>query len=96
VDSRTLAALANFGVRADALHSKPLHPFMRQRFDLLITLYSQPDSESECLPQAGNYMAWHFADPDAEDAVHAGAFAHCLQQLNERIKMLLLILTRRH
>lgn len=95
VDPRTQLTLQAFGVGAAELASKSIDRFREEEFDFLVSLCDLSDEEQRRLPRARERMTWHFGDPKVEDEVHAGAFSRCLQQLNERIKMLLLILARR-
>lgn len=93
VDPRTLAALADLGVSTAGLRSKSLDEFRGQSFDYVITLCDKSSQECQSLPHAGETIAWNFEDPAASP--HANAFRHTLHDIHERIKMFVLVKSKR-
>lgn len=94
VDGRVGSALRAFGVNDENLQSRPAELFWCQRFDFVITLCELAEFEHHVLPAARVFLCWHFRDPREEEEKHAGAFVRCVSEINERIKMLLLILSK--
>jgi len=93
VDRRARLALEQLGVSTDGLRSKPLEDFAGQQFDYVITLCDKSAFECSTLPGAGEYIAWDFEDPVSSQ--QANAYKHCLQQIHERIKMFVLVKSKR-
>jgi len=93
-DPRVRAALRGFGMSDEPLSSQPLEQFQGQRFDFVITLCELAEHEQAALPAARVLLRWHFRSPGDEEEKHAGAFTRCLHEIDERIKMLLLILDK--
>jgi protein-tyrosine-phosphatase len=94
VDERVRTALRGFGVSDEQLQSRAIESLWCQRFDFVITLCELAEFEPQVLPAARVLLRWHFRDPHEEEEKHAGAFVRCVSEINERIKMLLLILSK--
>ncbi|EPH5798616.1 arsenate reductase ArsC [Pseudomonas aeruginosa] len=93
VDPRTVAALQNLGVNADGLRSKSVDEFAGQQFDYVITLCDKSALECQALPGSAEALAWNFEDPVSSDQPEA--FRHSLHEIHERIKMFVLVKTKR-
>lgn len=89
VDPRTIAALQKFHLPVEGLHSKSIDEFAGQSFDYVITLCDKARQECAQLPQAREVIAWDYPDPRTSD--NPRAFELTLQELNERIKMFVLV-----
>ena len=89
VDSRTLAAIEHFGLRTEGLRSKHLDELTNTDFDYVITLCDKAAKECDCHVNSINFLAWDFPEPRARK--EPNSFEKTLQELNERIKMFLLI-----
>jgi len=94
VDPRVREALQSFGISDAHLQSRPVEMFWCQRFDFVITLCEIAEFEQHVLPAARAFLRWHFRNPREEEEKHGGAFVRCVSEINERIKMLLLILSK--
>ena len=86
-------ALEQLGVATDSLRSKSLDEFAGQHFDYVITLCDKAAFECSTLPGAGEYLAWNFADPATSQ--QAKAYKHTLHEIHERIKMFVLVKSKR-
>ena len=64
---------------------KPDSEFEGQPFDFVITLGSKARQECANFPDAGQLIAWDFADAKPKEGI--APFAVTLRELNERIKM---------
>lgn len=95
IDPRAVHALQQLGFDCTELASKSVSEFAEQSFDYVICLNDLSPQEWELLPPARECLVWHFSDPQVEEQRHAGAFARCIQELNERINMFLLIIAKR-
>tara|TARA_Y100001968_G_C19454182_1_gene771059 strand:- start:15199 stop:15660 length:462 start_codon:yes stop_codon:yes gene_type:complete len=93
VDRRARMALDQLGVATDSLRSKSLDEFAGQHFDYVITLCDKAAFECSTLPGAGEYLAWNFADPAISQ--QANAYKHTLHEIHERIKMFVLVKSKR-
>lgn len=93
IDPRTLDVLQDKGISTDGLYAKSVDAFKGEHFDFIIMLCDKSALECHALPNAGEVIAWNFPDP-AESA-SAQAFKSTLQEISERIKMFVLIKTRR-
>ena len=89
VDPRALAALEHAGIPSEGLHSKSVDSFAGDRFDYVITLCDKSALECAALPQADEYLSWHFEDPAGSH--QPAAYRQTLQAIHERIKLFLLI-----
>lgn len=92
VDPRTLAALEDFGVSTQGLRSKSIDEFRAEHFDYVITLCDKSAHECQSMPGATEVVAWDFEDPVISE--EPGAFRHALHDINERIKLFILVKTR--
>ena len=93
VDPRARMALEQLGVVTDGLRSKSLDEFAGEHFDYVITLCDKSAFECSTLPGAGEYLAWNFADPATNQ--QANAYKHTLHEIHERIKMFVLVKSKR-
>ncbi|MFV3339881.1 arsenate reductase ArsC (plasmid) [Pseudomonas shirazica] len=93
VDKRTIEALEHLGVDAQGLRSKSIDEFEGKRFDYVITLCDKSALECQALPGAGEVLAWNFEDPVT--STKPEAFRHTLHEIHERIKMFVLVKTKR-
>jgi len=93
IDPRTLEALEHLNVSTDGLHSKAIDEFSGEHFDYVITLCDK--SAAECMASlgAGEVISWHFEDPVTSSK--PDAFRHTLHEIHERIKMFVLVKTKR-
>ncbi|MFI8744339.1 arsenate reductase ArsC [Pseudomonas sp. NPDC077186] len=93
VDPRALAALQHLGVSTEGLHSKGLDAFHWNDFEYVISLCDKASQECQHIPFEGQRLAWHFEDPVTSSQPEA--FRHCLHEIHERIKMFVLVKTKR-
>ena len=93
IDPRTLDALHHLGVSTEGLHSKSVEEFRGEQFEYVITLCDKSALECQALPVAGEVIAWNFEDPRTSDK--PDAFRHTLHEIHERIKMFVLVKTKR-
>lgn len=89
VDNRTLSAIEHFGLSTDGLRSKHLDEVSSIHFDFVITLCDKAAIECDNRVKGTNCLAWDFPEPRSRK--DANPFEKTLQELNERIKMFLLI-----
>lgn len=93
IDPRTIETLHDKGISVDGLRSKSLDEFEGQAFDYVITLCDKSALECRALPNAGEVIAWNFEDPATSHSAHA--FKNTLHDINERIKMFVLVKSKR-
>lgn len=93
VDPRTFDTLSPLGVSTEGLRSKSLDEFRGERFDYVITLCDKAAAQCQSLPGAGEALAWSFEDPAT--STKPDAFRHALHEIHERIKMFVLVKTKR-
>lgn len=93
VDPRALAALAQFGIESGGLESKSVEAFRGQRFDLVITLCDKARQECRSIPGASEYLAWDLPDPKQRGC--SDPFGKTLLELAERIRLLVLVKSKR-
>ncbi|MFB8828774.1 arsenate reductase ArsC [Azotobacter sp. CWF10] len=93
VDPRTLAALEELGISTEGLFSKSLEEVAGEPFDHVITLCDKFALECHALPGAGEYLAWDFEDPAASS--RADAYRHTLHEIHERLRMFVLVKSKR-
>jgi protein-tyrosine-phosphatase len=93
IEPRTLQALSHLGVNTRGLRSKPISELRGQRFDYIVTLCNKEDLECEALPQTGEVLSWNFEDPVTSE--RPDAFRHTLHEIHERIKLFVLVKTRK-
>lgn len=89
VDPRTLLALDAFGLPSAGLTSKSVTDLQDQHFDYVISLCDKAHQECKTWPGSGVVMAWDFSDPKTSD--QPGAFNKTLQEINERIRLFVLV-----
>lgn len=85
----TLNAIEHFGLSTDGLESKHVDEFANSQFDYVITLCDKAANECENKVSSTHYIAWDFPEPRSRKDVNP--YEKTLQELNERIKMFLLI-----
>jgi protein-tyrosine-phosphatase len=78
-DPRALDALSHLGVSIEGLRSK--------------SVCDKAAAECQSLPEAGEALAWSFEDPAT--STKPDAFRHTLHEIHERIKMFVLVKTKR-
>ncbi|MGY3173874.1 protein-tyrosine-phosphatase [Pseudomonas sp. TE12234] len=93
INPLTLEALQHLGVSTEVLYSKSIDEFAGERFDYVITLCDKSSLECHSLPGAGEVLAWNFEDP--ETSTRHDAFRYTLHEIHERIKMFVLVKTKR-
>ncbi|MDN7135941.1 metalloregulator ArsR/SmtB family transcription factor [Pseudidiomarina terrestris] len=87
-----LEALQSMGIATDGLKSKALDEFADTEFDYVISLCDRARTECQADFSGQNFIAWDFLDPVASRA--RDAFRKTAQELSERIRMFLLILSK--
>ena len=87
------SALEHLGVSTEGLRSKSIDEFAGERFEYVITLCDKSSLECQALPGAGEVLAWNFEDPVT--STQPDAFRHTLHEIHERIKMFVLVKTKR-
>jgi protein-tyrosine-phosphatase len=92
IDMRTLRVLQQFGINTAGLRSKPISEFRGQHFDYVITLCDKAHKECANFPNAGEVIAWDFADPKPKAGLVP--FEITLRELNARIKAFTLVQAR--
>lgn len=93
IHPRTLAELQHLGISTEGLRSKSVDEFAGERFDYVITLCDKAALECHARSGAGEVLAWHFEDPASSD--RPDAFRRAAQEIAERIKMFVLVKTKR-
>ena len=88
----TIAALSNFGISSNELHSKHINLFEGQSFDYVITLCDKARQECKAYPNADKQMAWDFEDPKHRSIPIP--FETTLNEINNRISMFVLVETK--
>lgn len=89
VDPRSLAAIQAFGLPAQDLYAKNVKDYQDQHFDYVISLCEQAHQDCRYWPHTGVTMAWDFPDPKA--STDPKAFAHTLQDINNRIRLFIMV-----
>lgn len=89
IDSRAIEAIEHFGLPSDGLRPKSLSEFAEQSFDYVISLCEKASFECQPLNLGKQFMAWNFEDPKTRSGPNP--FNVTLKEINERIKMFLLI-----
>jgi ArsR family transcriptional regulator len=93
LDSRAKIAIEAFGLATQTLHSKSISNFEDQTFDYVITLCEKAYSECKLLDVEGEKIAWDFPDPKTRTVQNP--FELTLKEINERIKMFMLVTKKR-
>ena len=89
INPQTLTAIEHFGLRTEGLESKPVDDYINQHFDYVITLSDKAAKECDSRISGTNCIAWDFPEPKSRR--DQNPYEKTLQELNERIKMFLLI-----
>ncbi|MDR7089792.1 arsenate reductase ArsC [Cellvibrio fibrivorans] len=94
INPKALEVLEKAGVSTDGLYSKSLETLADRRFDVVITLCDKAAQECQLLENPAEILAWNFEDPSASS--DPKAFEHILQAIHERIKLFVLVKTKRN
>lgn len=97
VDPRTLEVLERHGIDTTGLRSKALDEVIDGPFDYVISLCDKASTECQTLSRSGmaqDLIAWNFDDPAASD--DPLAFRRTLHEIQERVKMFVLVSSRKH
>lgn len=89
VDSRAVTVLNAFGVSTETLNAKNVSVFEGATFDFVIALYDKSLKTRAPFTTECEHIAWHFEDPKRRHG--AQPFETTLKEINERLKMFLLI-----
>ena len=89
INPQTLTAIEHFGLRTEGLESKPIDEYINQHFDYVITLCDKAAKECDSRISGTNCIAWDFPEPKSRR--DQNPYEKTLQELNERIKMFMLI-----
>lgn len=92
IDPRTIDVLQRFNIPTQGLRSKSIAEFEGKTFDFVITLCGRAKQECNHFPQAGEMIFWDFDDPKTRDV--AMPFDVTLKELNERLKIFVLVQTK--
>lgn len=93
IDQRTLDALQQRGIDTHGLYSKSIDEFHLDEFEYIISLCDKSAAECQSLPFSGENLAWNFEDPVTNGK--PDAFRRTLHGIHERIKMFVLVKTKR-
>lgn len=89
IDIRTIKCLSEFGISTDGLTSKAIEEFDGQCFDQIILLCATGIDDRLTQKVKGAISHWHFESPRSKAGM--SPFTDTLKDLNERLKMFLLI-----
>ncbi|MBP6520845.1 arsenate reductase ArsC [Shewanella sp.] len=89
IDERTLALLQKNDLDTSELRSKSVSEFGGQSFDFVISLCEKSTQECQSFPLADKLIAWDYPDPRIESGTRG--FEQTFRELNERIKMFVLV-----
>jgi protein-tyrosine-phosphatase len=92
IDPRTLEVLERFNMPTQGLRSKSVSAFEDQTFDFVITLCGRAKQECGHFPNAGEMIFWDFEDPKTRNTPMP--FDATFKELNERLKMFVLVQTK--
>lgn len=92
VDARTVTVLQKMGLPAENLLSKPVSGYEDDSFDFVITLCDKAGQECKNFPNAAETIAWNFEDPKTRPGL--SPFETTAKEINERIKMFVLVQTK--
>ncbi|BCV50630.1 arsenate reductase ArsC [Shewanella algae] len=92
IDERTLLVLQKNNLKIEGLRSKSISEFSGQSFDFVISLCEKATQECQSSPLADNIIAWDYPDPSIESGTQR--FEQTFRELNERIKMFVLVQTK--
>ncbi|WP_255482022.1 arsenate reductase ArsC [Cellvibrio sp. KY-GH-1] len=93
INPSALSVLERAGVSVEGLYSKSLPDLESSEFDVVITLCDKAAQECKRLPQNSEVLAWSFEDPATSKDPRA--FEHTLQAIHDRIKLFVLVKTKR-
>jgi ArsR family transcriptional regulator, arsenate/arsenite/antimonite-responsive transcriptional repressor / arsenate reductase (thioredoxin) len=93
VDPQALDAMNRFGLATVGLTSKAISVFKGQHFDFVITLCGKAQQECKNFPGANEFISWDFEDPKIRQVQKP--YDTTLRELNERIKMFVLVQTKK-
>lgn len=91
-DPRALEALEHSGIDTGSLKSKSLDAVDARSFDFVITLCDKAAQECHSIRGIRDTLAWDFEDP--RKRAGAQPYEKTLNELNERIKMFVLVQTK--
>jgi protein-tyrosine-phosphatase len=94
IDPRTLEVLERFNIPTQGLRSKSLSEFEDETFDFVITLCGRANKECSHFPNAGEMIFWNFEDPKTRTSPMP--FDATFRELNERLKMFVLVQTKKN
>ena len=89
IDTRALNALTAFGVSTESLNSKNVSAFDDAAFDFVIALYDKSSKSRNPFIAKCEQITWNFEDPTRRHGTQP--FETTLKEINERLKMFLLI-----
>lgn len=92
IDERALNAIRVFGLSSEDLKSQNINEFAGKKFDYVITLCDKANNECRHYPGAIQQLAWDFPDPKTR--LTDKPFISTLNELNSRISMFLLIVSK--
>ena len=92
IDPRTIDVLERFNVPTQGLRSKSIVEFEHATFDFVITLCGKARQECGHFSDAGEMIFWDYEDPKTRYA--AMPFDATFKELNERLKMFVLVQTK--
>lgn len=92
IDPRTLESLKHIGIETNGLRSKSINEFEGQQFHYVITLCDKSSEEASRMPSSDEVIVWSFEDPTTSEKHEP--FRHTLQEIHDRIKMLVTVKTR--
>lgn len=89
VDTRAINSIEDLGLNVEGLRSKSLDEFDGQDFDYVVSLCEKAAFECQPMNLGKQFMAWNFEDPKTLSGPNP--FSVTLKEINERIKMFLLV-----
>jgi protein-tyrosine-phosphatase len=92
IDPRTIEVLERFHVPTQGLRSKSVFEFEDKSFDFVVTLCGRAKQKCSHFPHAGEMIFWDFEDPKTRNIPMP--FDATLKELNERLKMFVLVQTK--
>ena len=93
INPKALDVLDKAGISTVGLYSKSLESLGNQHFDVVISLCDKAALECQHLLNTKEVLAWNFEDPSLSD--NPRAFEQTLQAIHERIKLFILVKTKR-
>lgn len=89
IDPRTIEAIEHAGLDSTELRAKAITEFKDQVFDYTVSLCEKATFECKPLGLGERFMAWNIEDPKTRSGPNP--FAVTLKEINERIRMFLLV-----